>query len=400
MRGMSPDRTPPESSRERGLVAARLGMLLAAILLYGAVWGSLDVYVRSIDDCDLLFCDFVRHFGPQGEVLPARPKPVQGFFYGPFAAVFFWGISAFPNPLLAWGVLQVAFIIALHEVGDRLLGGGRWLRLAYTALFLASVPVLHNFKWGQVSVLITLAVLLSFLLAARGKAAGAGAALAFAVGFKSYPVLFALGPLLRRDWRTLGQAGGFLVLFMGVIPALAMGPEAALGFYQSVAKVSAAVLERFVPFDANSQHLPHVFRRWDTGLVVGGALSRAISLLVGALGLLAAARGGARRDEASLAAALLVAIPFLVPTSWPHYFVFLPLCQAVALRELAARGAGPARLLGLVGVALSAVLGSVVGLWSAGSFAAWSRAGLPLLAVLPLLPVLWRDLLGPAAAPD
>ena len=59
--------------------------------------------------------------------------------------------------------------------------------------------------------------------------------------------------------------------------------------------------------------------------------------------------------EALSAAALFVALPFVVPTSWPHYFVFLPFCQAALWVVL---GEARAHWLWRVPVACSAVLAS------------------------------------------
>jgi hypothetical protein len=78
---------------------------------------------------------------------------------------------------------------------------------------------------------------------------------------------------------------------------------------------------------------------------------------------------------------LLGATPFLVPTSWPHYFSYMPALQLFAFDDLASETAVFPLVIGASLLAGSVVLGSTAFLLLvSGNWARYSRAGFPFLS--------------------
>jgi hypothetical protein len=88
---------------------------------------------------------------------------------------------------------------------------------------------------GQVNLLLLL--LLAGMLCAwvRGRHAQAGAWLAGAICLKIIPAFLLLYPLWRRDWRFLAGTAGGLVIGLGLIPLVALGPERTVECYRELA---------------------------------------------------------------------------------------------------------------------------------------------------------------------
>ena len=265
----------------------------------------------------------------------------------------------------------------------------------YVFLFLSAFPVLHNFKWGQISILVTLCVLGSLALWQRGHAVAAGFLLAFATSLKFYPAWFAIALLLRRDWRALSAYAAFCVLFLVAVPAVALGPHATLQFYLDVL---AQLRERTVGTlnDVNSQSLEGLLTRlcysvgspWATSLSLFEPIRW--SVLAVALPSTWYALQRTEGGETSAILILFCALPFVTPTSWPHYFVYLPVAFLYLLLGLPADG--PRRGLIISLVAVAALLSNVV-FWQVWNnrttysylgFLFWANA-LTLVALLLLL---------------
>ena len=229
-------------------------------------------------------------------------------------------------------------------------------RAALIVVTLWSVPVLHNISWGQISVLVTALVFLAF----TSRPLGAALAMALAGALKIYPIV--LAPLFawRRDrvvWASVLVLGLFLLL-LG-IPVVAMGWDNTVDFYRSLEWVREWTVPQLVE-NPKSQYLPHVVARWvDLAKGTRVPVEWVWSARVAAATLVAAGCLAARRFRTDPFLALGVAMPaigLLVPTSWPHYFAYLPpLLCAIAIHG-----------------------------WRERSDAAWSWVG-PTLALVALL---------------
>lgn len=356
--GLTRDRIP-------ALLVGTLG-LAAVVTYYRQVWPSAPAFVESIDHCGSLFCDFVNHYYRMGRQVFVSPFPVDGFFYSAFFALLLrpFGRAPLETALWYWGVVQVVTSVALLVVpAGRMLRSPAMTVSFYVLAFATSIPVLHNFKWGQVSVIVSLAVVAAFWAAERGWREAAGLLLGWAAAVKYYPVIFAWHFLVRRDWRTLRWFVGAVIVFFVLIPVVVLGPKWTWEFQ----KESAAMVKvdaEYVARNANSQYFAYVMRRltgvardsgWVTAFVIAGYGIAAANAWL----LWRRRRDGRTRTSALSMAVLFATLPFLTTTSWPHYFVYLPFCQIVAGVEAAGRPGWRGRAWVLGGVCLSALLSSV-----------------------------------------
>jgi hypothetical protein len=301
--------------------------------------------------------------------------------------------------LVAWGVVQVALTFLLLATSPSIVRRpGLGLFAVYVFLFLSSFPVLHNFKWGQVSVLVTLCVLGALALWQRGHALAAGFLLAFATSIKFYPAWFALLLLMRRDWRALSYYAAFSALFLVVLPTAVLGADATLQFYLDVI-VQLRIGSEWMKNDANSQSLVGLFTRlrsdvdgpWPTTL----AFIEPIRWTVLAVSIAASWFSLRRAEGGEIPATLIMfcALPFVIQSSWPHYFVYLPTAFLYLLLNLPTGGLWRGGVVLLVVVA--AVLSNVV-FWQAWGnavlfahlgFLFWANA----LTLVALLLVLFKN---------
>jgi hypothetical protein len=135
--------------------------------------------------------------------------------------------------------------------------------------------------------------------------------------------------------------------------------------------------------DVNSQYIAHVGLRYAHAFhrsLIGAGFFTALRIagyVVTALNL-AIVTWLEHRKSHNAAALSMVAIlliqPFLLRTSWPHYFCYLPVCQAILLCELLMRPMGGLLRGVLFGSVSLSVLGSsmllfnLVGDWNTYSF--------------------------------
>ena len=378
--------------RRSSTILAGGASAVAILVYYHVLWGDLSGFAAAIDHCPDLFCDFRRHFYPTGRAFFLTGQPAQGYFYGAafacFLSLFAW--TSLPVALWLWGAFQAA-VLGLLFIAP--LGGRRPLDPArcalYVFLFFGSVPILHNLKWGQVSTLLVACELIAFRLYDRSKKLAAALLLALAIAIKFYPAIFLLYFALRRD-------GRFVVACLAATMALLILPDAWLGWergleFQSMAsKAVLAARDTWIQHDPNSQFLPHVVRRlcgYGTGQ--GWAVARGLAY-AGCVALSLVVWTAVRRGDASadLAARMLLflATPLWVPTSWPHYFCYLPAAQWLLLDDLAGpvRRSLSVRVVAGGLIATSVAFSSVFALQASDGWYRYSSRGFILVANLAL----------------
>lgn len=343
-------------------------LVLAILFYFDRTWGSMTRFVMVIDHCPQLFCDFVRHYYPMGRDIFVTGTRVVGYFYSPFFA-FCLALPA-QLPLDAavrlWGVLQAgaaAALMLVPAIALRRLFASNAFYYVYVVAFLLCVPMLHNFKWGQVSTGVTLLVLLALFLYRCGYRSWAAVVLALAISVKYYPALFVVYFVLLRDWRFVLTVAGIVVVTLVLIPVALIGPFDTWHFYHGTLSMIGTPV--FVSEDPNSQYIGHVVQRlWSlkpgSGIVqlaslFGYAVAAAVLYLASR-----AAREDPERGGYWAFCVLFLVVPFVLRTSWPHYFVYLPFCQAFLAGVLVRRRIAMATI-GLVTLVLpSVILSSVV----------------------------------------
>jgi hypothetical protein len=319
-----------------------LALMLA---VYAHAWRSLEAFVSAVDHCDRLFCDFVRHFYPMGQAIRlAEPlRPVGRFFYPPFAALSFGPIAMLPVnwATWCWGLIEVAAVLCLVLIPNYTLFRERpGLRFLHSTLVASSLPVLHCIKWGQVSLPLTALTMLAIVLRQSGRLALPSFLLSFAMSIKLYPGIILVSYLARRDWKFIFCCAGWTAFLSLGVPSLLLGPQNAWSFFLIMQREAAYELHTWVRFDVNSQFSVHVLGRWigrpiqsSTPAILLGA-----SVVLANAGLLWAARQIEVKRPLLWAWALCFGcLPFLLQTSWAHYFVYLPVIQAGLALELSER---------------------------------------------------------------
>jgi hypothetical protein len=320
-------------------LAAALSVFVALGFYYAGHWASVDEFVLAIDHSEQLFQDFLDYYYPMALSIYEAAAPVRGYFYSAFFAILLTPLKGL-NPmaaLWAWGAVQVVLLLALFAIPLRRLLPMDWRATAlYAFVFASSVPLLHNVKWGQVSVLLVLSVLASFHAYQRGWRVLAGTCLAFAAAVKYYPIVFLVYFLARRDARVVLSTVLAGLLFFVITPTVLMEPQSWLAFELATKKALSDASDAGLALrDVNSQYVAHVLMRWLQGagmdvrplhLQLGAALGYAVFLFN--MLLVLALQHAQLRCRLLLSLVLMfVSLPFVIKTSWPHYFAYLPFCQ-------------------------------------------------------------------------
>jgi hypothetical protein len=153
-----------------------------------------------------------------------------GYPNPPIMAILLWPLTEMP-PLAAallWFYLKVGMtLLALRWVFRLVERHERpfppWAKVLATLLGLR--PIMGDLSHGNVNLFILFLIVAALYTFHRGRDFTAGIVLALAVCCKVTPALFVPYFLWKRAWRAvLGCAAG-LVLFLGIVPGIVLGPE-------------------------------------------------------------------------------------------------------------------------------------------------------------------------------
>lgn len=303
------------------------------IIYYALTWSH---FIATVGMCGQLFCDFIDYYFPMGETIFGAAFPVSGFLYSPFIAI---ALALFPPlgldaALVVWGGLQGLGVIICILLFRRLVPAGNRVHFLFAAILLSHFPLAFNFLTGQVSVFIMAASLGMLLLYDRGYRVGAAAFLAFAVSFKFYPIIFLAPPIARRDLRLALYTALASLTILCLIPAMFLGVDGTWSFYESL--VGSFRASDWVVANVHSQYAPHVVLRFADAV---GYDARSLLPLLSWIAFGVAVVNfclifliqRARIPLANLWSFELVflSLPFVLKTSWPHDFIFLPVAQAL-----------------------------------------------------------------------
>lgn len=318
-----------------------LAFVITALVIgyYWLEWRSVQNFVTAIDHGDVLFGDFVDFYHPMAKVILTEKLPVKGYYYSAFFAILISPLGALPlsQAQIIWAILQMTLAVLLVWVGFKTLELPHPQKLLLLFLFLTSFPLLHNLKWGQISVLMTLCILASMRLYQTDRPLLSALILAFAVSIKYYPIIFLLYPLLKRDFRFLAAFGISALIFYAIIPSMILSPTNWIGFEQAVRQLLSD--SKFAG-DVNSQYFGHFVLRM-IPLEDAPFKKKILSLTLQAvgglvflanIGLIWLAQKRQVKDSLIISTSLLfLSLPFIIQTSWSHYFVYLPFCQMALL---------------------------------------------------------------------
>lgn len=322
-------------------IALLIIMLLTILAYYWFEWRIFSNFVTAIDRSPQFMYDFISHYYPMGKQILQNPSPVEGYFYTSFFALLIEPISK-PNISVAmfiWGIIQVLCLMILCVFSIRSIPNLPKIgAVLYIGLCLTSFPILHNMKWGQVSLLITVCIIAAFFAAKQNKKILAGILLGFTTAIKLYPLYFIVYFILKRDIRTCIAFGLSSLSFYFFLPSIILGFDNWLTFEKTTNE--AIINLGWVSRDVNSQYIVHVGLRWfnfifdrPAGEIISGYLT-AIGYILALSCIMCAwlLQKNTFSEKHSLSLVpLFLLIPFAIKTSWPHYFVYLPFCQTAIL---------------------------------------------------------------------
>ncbi|MBW2491233.1 MAG: DUF2029 domain-containing protein, partial [Deltaproteobacteria bacterium] len=167
------------------------------------------------------------------------------YFYPPFFAILLSPLSilptAFQKPI--WVILNIITLIflwffLLHYFTK---GGIKKYQAGTIALLViaSSIPLLHNFKWGQVSILISLLIISSYIAFKKNKHLLSALTLAIASSIKVMPAIFLLFYIVNWKKGVSKLLIWFMVfsfLFLWLFPLLFLGSEKTYHAYKTFDK--------------------------------------------------------------------------------------------------------------------------------------------------------------------
>ncbi len=385
--------------RPSKITGLQLVAVVCGLALLRLAWSNVHEAVVAIDHGEQLFADFSRHYYPTVEGSLRRAVPPGGFFYPAGFAVLIAPFGWLPLSVaqLSWAFLQCGAVLWVATRLVREAAPDRPVLVAIGALLtITSVPVLHNLKWGQVSILILGATGGAFVAYAEGRKGLAAILLGVAAGIKGYPLVFLGWFVLRGDLRFALRAAAACALTLVVLPAIAMGPRHAFWF-QYISSTAVLGATDGMLRDFNSQYAPAVASRlyegaWDhappdvLAWVRAGTFAAlvAITALVAIVARTTAPRIAGRREMIGFVV-IASSIPFWLHTSWSHYFGHLPITQTLLAFLFSRRGRATDALAIAVFVAPSVHLSNVLGLFATRGWWYYASAGSLFFANLLLL---------------
>ena len=382
----------------RDLIAAIVLIMVVLSLLHTGKTG-IQGFIAATDKPSAIYGDFHDYYYPAGRMISRVAQPLGGYFYTPSFALLLppFTPESYEKASIRWQLLQhcgiflLLFLPAIWLAGR----GGRkiWFFL-YLLIFLLSFPLWHNLKWGQMSVIITMASIAALLLHERGHHWSAAMALTVASLIKYYPGALVIYFIIRKDFAFIARFAICMLLAGFVFPASILGAATTLEFYRLVNAELAYAFD-WVAFDPNSQFLPNVALRI-IGIDPESSLRGFLSLpgLAVCLAMFWRMRCLAnlrQHDQILAASGTFLLYPLLINTSWPHYFVYLPFCAMLLLQNTTSRLQKAAIFIAII--LQSCLIVPLTGhLWYSGK-------GLLLAADLLLLAV-WFKKTSPGSDPD
>ncbi|MGV0604678.1 mannosyltransferase [Mycolicibacterium sp. XJ1904] len=291
-------------------IAARLAWTY--LVPNGANFVDLHVYVGgagTLDQPGALY-DYV-----YAEQTPDFPLP---FTYPPFAAVVFYPLHLLPFGLVAllWQLGIIAALYGVVRISQRLLGSGdRRIAMLWTAVGIWLEPLRSTFDYGQINVVLVLAVLYA-VYSTRWWLSGL--LVGVAAGLKLTPAVSGLYFLGARRWGAVIFSAVVFVATVG-ISALVVGDETRryftelLGDANRVGPVGTSFnqswrggISRILGHDAG----------YGLAVVAGIALTAVLAILAWR------AIGGASDRLGAIVVVQLFGL-LLSPISWTHHWVWL-----------------------------------------------------------------------------
>jgi alpha-1,2-mannosyltransferase len=378
------------SARWRAAFLALLAVVLAAAAVQYWLKASKPSRLGTLTRTAFL------RWQPQVNALAAGVNVYEGNPYPnpPIQGLILWPLYHLPGDDLSLGGAMVWFALKAAMAGVALVWTFRlcgpmpgWARAV--AVVLAAHPILGDLSHGNVNIFIAFLVLGSLELLRRRRDAAAGVVLALAVACKVTPALFLPYLAWKRAWTALAGCAAGLVLWLLVVPGLALGWQHNLtllgSWYDAMAR--PYLIDGQVTSEHANQSVPGIVFRLltdqpsdleydeDDGRPVPAEYSNLTDIgpdaarwvvrgfqaaFVLAVVLLCRSRGRQGLYFAAECSLIVLGMLLFSERTWKHHGVTLMLPYAVLAAFLATRPLGP----GLKGYVIGTL--AVVGLLTLG----------------------------------
>jgi hypothetical protein len=371
-----------------------VAIVLGCGAYYRQLWPDYTSFAHYIDPkCQAQYCDFTYFYYTQAQSILTDDTPVKKYYYSATFALLLVPIGHLPldAALSAWTWVQAVSLVLLILASVLLLRGfPRWTHALVLFLTLTSYPMLNNWKWGQANTTFMALIVLALALGERGRSKLAALSLSLVVASRYYPIIYALAFLARRRMKALVWLVVFVVLLVAVLPVLAMGYEHAWNFYtRSAASIDAAL--PYIAKSRGSEYLPttalRLARLWEHEATWSHEVWAGIAAALATCNAVTALWAGYKRiTHRTLWCFCFSALstPLIAPTSWTHYFVYLPLVHTFIGAQLTSLRCHWLLRAGLLFIWIPSVAVATVFFAHSGG-AAYAERGYLLLSNLALL---------------
>jgi alpha-1,2-mannosyltransferase len=288
--------------------------ILAGLIVAAAVFGAFHNTFK-----DLLVYEFGGQAALDGRPLYESREPANGlgFTYPPFAAVAMAPLALIPTQVAAalWTGASMGALAASLAISRRALGrpAPASLTAALALGALALQPVWQTFAFGQINLLVMLAILVELL---RPERRFGGVLIGVAAGVKLTPLAFVVLLALVGRRREAGRAA--LVFAATVVVGFAAAPGSSAAYWTDGLLDASRVGP---PALAHNQSVYGALTRLLDG-TPSTALWLAVAAPVAVAALLAAAAWWRRGDRLLGVGLGAVAMLIASPVSWAHHWVW------------------------------------------------------------------------------
>jgi hypothetical protein len=307
---------------------------------------------------------FALFMGPFANPIPDHPQP--------------WWALPFPAAVAAWYLINVlCLLLALHVWANALEryrpseAKAGFFQSHWALLFgqlIALLPFVGDgLARGQPTPVLLLLIVVFLARYVENRVAAASFAFSLAVAIKIFPLVLAVIPFLRRDWKFMFWTAGWCFLLLIALPAICVGPTATFELYRAMfIGHLVGIMSGAMSTEIASQVSPGAFSSIGVGAVVariaaGDAFYSAPlpgwasdfqflfnAVIVAAVAILG--RGGFWNLRGAqpaggypllvAGATLSAAIPLMIPAAGPQYVtVAVPLTAVLIIEAWRHRGA-------------------------------------------------------------
>jgi hypothetical protein len=171
---------------------------------------------------------FALFMGPFANPLPDHPQP--------------WWALPFPAAVAVWYLINsLCLLLALHVWANALerhrspeTRAGYFQRPWMLRLgpLIALLPFIGDgLARGQPAPVLLFLIVVFFALYVENRPAAASFALSLAINVKVFPLVLAVIPFLRRDWKFMAWTAWWCFILLIALPAICLGPAATLELY-------------------------------------------------------------------------------------------------------------------------------------------------------------------------